>query len=148
MYALAQKEELKKEQIQNTYEKERTKIAVCGLHMRGFELEHQLTDLGGIFESEELTAPLYKMYELSGKFKKPGMVKVNEGGKRLKVECYSLPTQNVGAFLKLIPAPLGLGKIILESNEEVIGFICEAAAVESEVDITSYGGWRNYRASV
>lgn len=86
MYALTQKEELKKEQIQNTYEKERTKIAVCGLHMRGFELEHQLTDLGGIFESEEVTAPLYKMYELSGTVKKPGMVRVNEGGKSLKVE--------------------------------------------------------------
>lgn len=124
---------------------ETTKLVVCGLHMRGFELEHQLLELGAEFVSEVKTAPIYKLYELPGVPQKPGMVRVKQGGTSLKAECYSIPTKNLGFFLKQIPAPLGLGKVVLENNEEVIGFLCETEAVEAAKEITSYGGWRAYR---
>ena len=42
-------------------------VAVCGLHMRGLALNHQLTDLGAKFVRSAYTAPLYRLYALAGK---------------------------------------------------------------------------------
>jgi allophanate hydrolase len=42
------------------------------------------------------------------------------------------------------PAPLGIGKIELESEAWVMGFICEGYAAEGAADISGYGGWRSY----
>jgi allophanate hydrolase len=48
----------------------------------------------------------------------------------------------------LIPSPLGLGQVELESGEWVHGFICEAIALQSAKNISDHGGWRAYLASL
>jgi allophanate hydrolase len=71
-------------------------------------------------------------------------VRVAEGGSALDLEVWALPTESVGGFLSGIPAPLGLGKVELESGELVTGFVCEAYAARSAQDITHLGGWRAF----
>jgi allophanate hydrolase len=50
----------------------------------------------------------------------------------------------IGSFLSLIPAPLGLGSIELEDGSWVKGFICEPYAIDGAKDITDLGGWKPY----
>ncbi len=50
----------------------------------------------------------------------------------------------MGSFLAGIPAPLGLGKVELDTGALVTGFICEGYAAEGAADISSYGSWRAY----
>ena len=40
-----------------------------------------------------------------------------------------------------------LGKIKLEDDSEVTGFLCEAHAVEGARDISEFGGWRGWVAA-
>jgi len=46
-----------------------------------------------------------------------------------------------------IPAPLGMGTLLLADGRRVKGFICEPWALEGATDITEFGGWRHYIAS-
>jgi allophanate hydrolase len=59
-----------------------------------------------------------------------------------------LPLCTVGSFLAGIPAPLGLGTLELIDGRVVHGFICEGYAIKSGIDITLFGGWRNYCNSI
>jgi allophanate hydrolase len=49
-----------------------------------------------------------------------------------------------GRFVAGVPAPMGIGKVKLESGAVVPGFLCEAFALEGGEDITALGGWRAY----
>jgi allophanate hydrolase len=42
---------------------------------------------------------------------------------------------------------MALGQVQLEDGRSVVGFQCEAVAVEGGHDITSHGSWRAYLAS-
>jgi allophanate hydrolase len=54
----------------------------------------------------------------------------------------------VAAFLATIGAPLGLGKVTLDSGAVSIGFICEGGpAAAGAPDISRFGGWRAYLAA-
>jgi allophanate hydrolase len=120
-------------------------IAVCGAHMRGLPLNHQLLERGGYLLKSTRTAPLYRLYALKGKApQRPGLVRHPLHGASIEVEVWAVRTADVGSFLAGIPAPLGLGKIELESRETVTGFSCESHAVADAVDITALGGWRAY----
>jgi allophanate hydrolase len=57
---------------------------------------------------------------------------------------WSLPTAEVGRFLRGIPAPLGLGTVSLADGSSVTGFLCESHAAAGAEDITALGGWRAY----
>ncbi|MET1046775.1 MAG: amidase, partial [Hyphomicrobium sp.] len=46
----------------------------------------------------------------------------------------------------LIPAPLGIGTLVLEDGRRVKGFLCEGHATEGAEDITGFGGWRGWLA--
>jgi allophanate hydrolase len=72
------------------------------------------------------------------------MVRVNDGGAAVELEVWALPSEHVGSFVAGIPAPLGFGKIELESGALVTGFVCESYATAAATDITQYGGWRAY----
>jgi allophanate hydrolase len=50
----------------------------------------------------------------------------------------------LGSFVAGIPAPLGIGTITLANGETLLGFVCECYAVENTIDISQFGGWRNY----
>ncbi|AVQ96928.1 allophanate hydrolase-related protein [Ethanoligenens harbinense] len=117
-------------------------IAVCGLHMRGYPLESQLLERNAHFVREDKTAPIYRLYLLPMTPPKPGLIRTEKGGSAISVEIWEMPIQYFGGFVKLIPSPLGIGKVILNSGEIICGFICEGFASEAAEDITSFGGWK------
>jgi len=124
---------------------DRVPIAVVGAHMSGLPLNGQLVELGGHLERTTKTAPVYRFYALpGGPPQRPGMVRVGADGAAIELEVWSLPSEKVGAFLTAIPAPLGLGTVVLADGSGVPGFLCEAHATEGARDITSLGGWRAY----
>jgi allophanate hydrolase len=122
-----------------------TRVAVCGAHLGGLPLNHQLTGRGGHLVRATRTAPHYRLYALPGTPPpKPGLVRVAEGGAAIEVEVWELPLAAYGSFVAGIPSPLGIGTITTEDGEPVQGFLCEAAAVRGARDITDLGGWRAY----
>jgi allophanate hydrolase len=124
-------------------------IVVCGAHMRGLPLNHQLTTRGSYFVRQTQSAPQYRLYALpGGPPARPGMVSVNEGGAAIDVEVWAIPAEQMGTFLAGIPAPLGLGKVQLQDGSQAIGFICEGSAAANATDVTHVGGWHAYLSSL
>jgi allophanate hydrolase len=125
---------------------ETLEIAVVGAHLTGLPLNGQLTSLGASFVREAATTDAYRFYRLAGGPPlRPGLMRgAPGGGAPIALEIWALPIGNVGAFLKQIPPPLGLGTVELAGGGNVKGFICEAAGLTGAEDITSHGGWRNY----
>lgn len=120
-------------------------IAVVGAHLSGMPLNHQLTDRGARLRETTRTAPCYRLHVLPDtRPPKPGLQRVAEGGAAIAVEVWELPSAELGSFLALIPAPLGLGTLSLEDGREVHGFLCEAHALTGARDITALGGWRAF----
>jgi allophanate hydrolase len=124
------------------------KVAVCGAHMQGLPLNHQLTSRGGRWLQTVQSAPEYRFYALAGgPVQRPGMVRVATGGAAIAMEVWELPAEHFGSFVDGIPAPLGIGKVKLADGSEVSGFVCEALAVDQGAqDITEWGGWRRWLA--
>jgi allophanate hydrolase len=60
------------------------------------------------------------------------------------VEVWAIRAADFGSFVAGIPAPLGIGTIETQDGQRVPGFLCEAYATDSAVDITRHGGWRAY----
>jgi allophanate hydrolase len=122
------------------------RVAVCGAHMSGLPLNHQLTDRGGRLLLATRSAAIYRLYALPGTgVRRPGMVRV-ESGSAIELEVWELPAAAFGTFVAGIPAPLGIGIIELESGEAVQGFVCESYAAHGAEDISHHGGWRRYLA--
>lgn len=121
------------------------KVAVCGAHMRGLPLNHQLTELGASFEKSTFTAKGYRLYEVPEKVPpRPGMVRDTKSDASLELEVWSMPLENFGAFMIQIASPLCIGSVVLEDESVVYGFLCESDAILDAEEITSYGGWHNY----
>lgn len=122
-------------------------VAVCGAHMEGLPLNHQLTERGGRMIERTTTSPNYRLYLLpGGSTQRPGLVRDREGGS-IEVEVWELPAVNFGDFLNQIPTPLGLGRVQLANGSNVPGFLCESYAVEQAQEITRCGGWRKFLSS-
>ncbi|WP_168120804.1 allophanate hydrolase [Paenibacillus sp. HB172176] len=119
-----------------------TLVVVCGLHMRGFPLEKQMLEHEAVFDREDETAPVYKLYQLPTNPAKPGLVRQLEGGAAIEVEVWRMPLDRFGSFASLIPAPLGIGKVTLADGSEAPGFICEGCAIEWAKDVTAAGSWK------
>ena len=123
-------------------------IAVCGAHLSGMPLNGQLTERGAELREATTSASSYRLYALAGgPPRRPGMVRT-EDGVAIEVEVWNVPKVHVGSFLAGIPAPLGLGKVELASGEWVSGFICEPCGISDAEDVSSFGGWRHYIASL
>lgn len=117
-------------------------IVVVGAHMAGLPLNKQLTDRRAIALGPCRTSADYRFFRLPGTPARPGLVQVSTGGAAIDGEIWALPMAEVGGFLNLIPAPLGLGSVKLADGRVLKGFLCEAVATTDALDITSYGGWR------
>jgi allophanate hydrolase len=123
------------------------KVAVCGAHMDGLVLNHQLRNLGGYKLRSTRTAAFYRLFVVpGGPPERPGLVRVMHGGSAIDVEVWAVRSADFGAFVSRIPAPLGIGSVELEDGEKVAGFLCESYASDGAVDITALGGWRAYCA--
>lgn len=124
-------------------------LTVVGAHLTGMPLNWQLTDLGAQLVEATTTAPTYRLYALPNTVPpKPGLVRVAEGGVAIAVEVWQLPLTQVGAFLKQVLSPLGLGSLTLADGSQTHGFICEPWAIAGAEDVSSFGGWRAYVASL
>jgi allophanate hydrolase len=132
--------------VANTPPIERTmRLVVCGAHLSGLPLNHQLTERSGRLLAATRSAPAYRLYALPGGTpRRPGMIRVAEGGAAIEVEVWELPQRHIGSFLAGIPAPLGLGSVELADGSWEKGFICECVAITGAEDVTSLGGWRAY----
>jgi allophanate hydrolase len=127
------------------------RVAVVGAHLRGEPLNFQLTLRGARFIEATTTSPDYRLYALAvagGGVAKPGLVRVPADGAAVAVEVWELPLAAYGSFVAEIPAPLGIGTLLLADGTSVQGFLCESIALAGATDITSFGGWRAYRASL
>jgi allophanate hydrolase len=123
-------------------------IAVAGAHLRGQPLEHQLTERRAVWLGTTASADSYRLYALPNTVPpKPGLVRVGAGhGTSIELDVWALPPDGFGTFVASIPAPLCIGTVELADGATTSGFLCEPGALEGATDITSFGGWRAYRA--
>jgi allophanate hydrolase len=125
------------------------KVMVCGAHMQGLPLNHQMLELDAEFLEETTTSANYQLFALAGGPPyRPGLIRNSDGGQAIAVEVWQMPVANLGKFIQQIPEPLGLGSVELISGERVIGFICQPEGIKTANDISQYQGWRNYLASL
>ena len=126
------------------------RVAVVGAHLSGMPLNGQLTARAATLMASTQTAPDYQLYALPGTVPpKPGLLRVAMGeGHCIAVEVWEMPAQHYGSFVALIPAPLGIGTLSLSDGSSVQGFICEPWALQGAQDISHFGGWRAYLASL
>lgn len=124
------------------------RVAVVGAHLTGMPLNHQLTSRHAVLVEKTRTASDYRLYALANTTPpKPGLVK-SATGAPIEVELWDVPVAAFGAFVAEIPAPLGIGTLALADGRQVKGFICEPRGLEGARDITDFGGWRAYLASL
>ncbi len=126
------------------------RVAVVGAHLSGMPLNTQLTERNATLLTTAETAPHYRFFSLPGTVPpKPGLLRVAERqGGRIALEVWEMPVEHYGSFVALIPAPLGIGTLTLADGSSVQGFVCEPQALEGAQDITHFGGWRAYMASL
>ena len=127
-----------------------TLLAVVGAHLTGQPLNRQLTERGANLSAATKTASGYRLYALPDTTPaKPGLVRApGFDGPGIEVEVWAVPTAHFGSFVAAIPAPLGIGSMELADGSVVKGFICEPFALEAATEITHFGGWRAYLASL
>jgi len=125
-------------------------IVVVGAHLSGMPLNHELTSVGGVKLGDVRTAPDYQFYALAGTVPpKPGLVRApGFEGPGIVAEEWALPPAAFGQFVARIPAPLGVGKVTLDDGRQATCFLCESHALTGATDITQFGGWRAFRASL
>jgi len=126
-------------------------VVVCGAHLSGLPLNHQLIDRNARLMEATHTAARYRFYALAGEPPfRPGLVRdIREGqGATIAVEIWRVPADHFGSFVAGIPAPLGIGKVELADGRWVCGFICEPWGIVGAKDITDVGSWRNYIEAV
>jgi len=114
----------------------------------GFWVAFNTIERGGRLVRAARTAPGYRLYALPGTTPpKPGMVRAPEAaGPGIALEIWELGFAEFGTFVAGIPAPLSVGTIALDDGSTVQGFLCEAAGLDGALDITHFGGWRDYLA--
>ena len=119
-------------------------LVVCGAHMRGLPLNHQLSERGARFAEATRTAAEYRLLALPDG--RPGLERV-EHGAAIEVEVWSIPAVRLGSFVAAIPPPLAIGTVRLADGRQAKGFLCESIAARAADDITAHGGWRAYLAA-
>ncbi|MGD6749449.1 allophanate hydrolase [Streptomyces sp. BH105] len=133
------------------------RLAVVGAHLSGQPLNGQLLALGGWLMHTATTAPAYRLFALNTPQPKPGLVRTGGdggggesggGGAEIEAEVWQLPAEGLGAFLAALPRPMTLGSVELADGTFVTGFLCEPEALAGAREITSFGGWRAYLASL
>jgi allophanate hydrolase len=141
-------------------------LFVVGAHLTGQPLNAQLVQAGGTLIGPAGTAAGYRLYALSTEPPKPGLLRITGtgpdaapgtgreagaaggAGTGIQGEVWRLPAAGFGAFTAAVPAPLTIGTVELADGRKVSGFLVEPYAVQGALDITRFGGWAAYTASV
>ena len=127
------------------------RLAVVGAHLSGMPLNHQLVSRGASFVERTTTSDAYRLFAIAGTVPpKPGLERQGPGrtGNAIEVELWDLPIGLFGSFVAEVPPPLGIGSVELSDGRIVKGFLCEGFALQDARDITAFGGWRSYLASL
>jgi allophanate hydrolase len=127
-----------------------TDLLVVGAHLSGQPLNHELLAAGGVLIGPAATAPSYRLYALDTAPPKPGLVRVAgpvPSGASIAAELWRLPAAGLARFMCGLARPMAIGRVLLDDDREVLGFLCEPAALDGATDITPYGGWLAYLAS-
>jgi allophanate hydrolase len=128
------------------YQNRTIRLVVCGAHMSGLPLNHQLIQQNARLVRVCRTAALYRLFALPGSPpSRPGLLRA-QPGRSIEVEVWELPAEQFGSFVDSIPAPLGIGTIELEDGDQIRGFLCEPYATAQAQDISDLGSWRTYLA--
>jgi len=69
----------------------------------------------------------------------------SEKGASIAGELWRLPAAGFARFMAGLTAPMAIGRVWLADGRDVLGFLCEPAAIQGAADITRYGGWRAWR---
>lgn len=117
-------------------------LAVNGTLMRGLELNQNLLEVGATFDREATTEPAYRLFSIDDVH--PAMMRVTKGGKAIAVEVWAVPPAGLAKILLQEPPGLCIGKVLLADGEEVLGVLGESICCDRAIEITQYGGWRNY----
>lgn len=121
------------------------RIAVCGAHMHGLSLNRQLLDLGAKFYSTARTSANYRLFSLAiAPPERPGLIRAEGHGQAIELELWDLPKENWADFVANIKSPLCIGSVELEDGRWEYGFLCENYPIMRSVEITHFGGWRNF----
>ncbi len=121
-------------------------LAVNGTLMRGLELNDNLQQVGAVFVREIATTPIYRLWSIDDRH--PAMMRVSTGGESIELEIWSVPLAGLAKILQQEPAGLCIGKVKLADRTEVLGVLGEPFLCEGQLEITKFGGWRNYIKSV
>ena len=74
--------------------------------------------------------------------RKPGLIRVADGGVSIAGEKWLLSPAALGDFLAELPTPMQLGAVEFDDGSWGTGFGCDHAAVARGRDISEYGGWK------
>ena len=123
-------------------------LFVNGGGMRGGDVHYSIEGLP--FLGEARTAPRYRFFSVRDEF--PGLWLVEDGGVSIAGELYEVPLDVIrDRFIPAEPPELELGVVELEDGSSALVVLVRANFYESGEglkDISEYGGWRAYRASV
>jgi len=123
-------------------------LFVNGGGMRGGEVHYSIEGLP--FLGEARTAPRYRFFSIRDEF--PGLWPVDEGGVSIPGELYDVPLDVIrDRFIPAEPPELELSVVELDDGSSALVVLVRANFYESGEglkDISEYGGWRAYRASM
>lgn len=125
-------------------------LAVVGAHLSGQPLNSQLLQRGARLQRTCRTASNYRLFALRDSSPpKPGLVRDDDfNGHGIEVEIWAIPEDQFGGFVAAVPAPMVIGTATLDTGEPVKCFLCEPYAVSKGPEISGFGGWRTYLASL
>jgi gamma-glutamylcyclotransferase (GGCT)/AIG2-like uncharacterized protein YtfP len=117
---------------------------LTGDGMRSGRLHQHIA--GATLVGERRTLPRYRFYSVRDEF--PALHPVAEGGGPVLGELYDVPMSQLHELLAREPPELELSMVELESGELSFGMVLRRGERKDTLtDITSYGGWRAYRAT-
>jgi gamma-glutamylcyclotransferase (GGCT)/AIG2-like uncharacterized protein YtfP len=120
-------------------------LFVNGTLMRGLALHKNLD--GAEFLEEARTAPVYRIYSIGDVH--PGMFEVASGGVSVPGEIYRVPDEVWQRVEAGEPPGLYRGPVKLDDGRVVPGILFPREMAEGRHrDISEFGGWRGYQASL
>ncbi|WP_394730748.1 allophanate hydrolase [Altererythrobacter sp. GH1-8] len=120
------------------------RLAVVGAHLSGMPLHWQLESREAKLVKRCRTVPAYRLFAMADtQPPKPALIR-DAAGAAIEVEVYEMTEAAFGWFTSQVPPPLAIGSVEVEGLGYVKGFVAEPRAIEGAVEVTGYGGWRDY----
>ena len=120
-------------------------LAVNGTLMRGLELNPNLLAVGASFVAEAWTSADYRLWSIEDRY--PAMLRSPRGGAAIACELWAVPPAGLAQLLRREPPGLVIGKVRLSDGHEVLGILAEPFLCDHRLEITAFGGWREFMAS-